>query len=65
MTVVNTGDPAATPSVAASDFTGDAYATTLRGAAQAYRDRLRGGDMGPLPAVLGLIDVLPDRGGSI
>jgi D-xylose transport system permease protein len=55
MTVVNTGGPAANPSVAASDFAGDQYATTLRGAAQAYRDRLRGGDMGPLPAVLGLV----------
>jgi len=55
MTVVNTGGPTANPSMAASDFAGDQYATTLRGAAQAYRDRLRGGDMGPLPAVLGLV----------
>jgi D-xylose transport system permease protein len=55
MTVVNADGPAANPSVAAADFSGDQHATTVRGAFEAYRDRLRGGDMGPLPAVLGLI----------
>lgn len=55
MTVVNADGPAANPSVAATDFSGDQRATTVRGALEAYRDRLRGGDMGPLPAVLGLI----------
>src|SRR4051812_8854049 len=42
-------------SVASSDFTGDARATTLGGATREYLDRLRGGDMGALPAVLGLV----------
>jgi D-xylose transport system permease protein len=53
--VGNVDDVTAGPSVAATDFAGDQRATTLRGAAEAYRDRLRGGDMGPLPAVLGLV----------
>jgi D-xylose transport system permease protein len=55
LSVGNVDDLTAGPSVAATDFAGDQYATTLRGAAEAYRDRLRGGDMGPLPAVLGLV----------
>jgi D-xylose transport system permease protein len=42
-------------SVAGSDFTGDQQASTLGGATRAYVDRLRGGDMGALPAVLGLV----------
>ena len=42
-------------SVAGSDFTGDQRATTVSGATREYVDRLRGGDMGALPAVLGLI----------
>lgn len=42
-------------SVAGSDFSGDQRATTLKGAGREYVDRLRGGDMGALPAVLGLI----------
>ncbi len=44
-----------TSSVAGSDFVGDQRATTLQGAAREYIDKLRGGDMGALPAVLGLI----------
>lgn len=40
---------------AGSGFSGDASATSLSGAARAYVDRIRGGDMGSLPAVLGLI----------
>jgi D-xylose transport system permease protein len=55
LSVGNVDDLTAGPSVAATDFAGDQRATTLRGAAEAYRDRLRGGDMGPLPAVLGLV----------
>ncbi|GAB3592658.1 ABC transporter permease [Angustibacter peucedani] len=42
-------------SVAGADFSGDQHATTLSGAAREYVDKLRGGDMGALPAVLGLI----------
>jgi D-xylose transport system permease protein len=51
MTTTSSGEA----SVAATDFTGDQRATTLRGAGREYVDRLRGGDMGALPAVLGLI----------
>ncbi len=42
-------------SVAGADFSGDQRATTLSGATREYVDRLRGGDMGALPAVLGLV----------
>jgi D-xylose transport system permease protein len=42
-------------SLAGTDFSGDQRATTLQGAGREYLDRLRGGDMGALPAVLGLI----------
>ncbi|WP_426566726.1 sugar ABC transporter permease [Angustibacter sp. McL0619] len=42
-------------SVAGTDFTGDERAVTLGGATREYVDKLRGGDMGALPAVLGLI----------
>jgi D-xylose transport system permease protein len=38
-----------------NDFSGDVHASTLAGAWAEYRDRLRGGDMGALPAVLGLV----------
>lgn len=41
--------------VAGSDFSGDQHATTVKGALKEYVDRVRGGDMGPLPAVLGLV----------
>ncbi|KQX66789.1 sugar ABC transporter permease [Angustibacter sp. Root456] len=47
--------PSGGPSLAGSDFSGDQRATTLQGATREYVDRLRGGDMGSLPAVLGLI----------
>ena len=53
MTNVIEGTPS--PAPAGSDFSGDQRATTVSGAAREYRDRIRGGDMGPLPAVLGLI----------
>jgi D-xylose transport system permease protein len=43
------------PSMADTDFSRDASATTLKGAARDYVDRVRGGDMGALPAVLGLV----------
>ena len=36
-------------------FSGDQSATTLTGAARDYVNRVRGGDMGSLPAVLGLV----------
>ncbi|GAA4353537.1 sugar ABC transporter permease [Angustibacter luteus] len=42
-------------SVAGTDFSGDQRATTVAGATREYVDKLRGGDMGALPAVLGLI----------
>lgn len=43
-------------SLADSDFSGDtATDTTFGGAVRAYLQRVRGGDMGSLPAVLGLI----------
>jgi D-xylose transport system permease protein len=38
-----------------SGFSGDQSATTLSGAARDYVNRVRGGDMGSLPAVLGLV----------
>ncbi len=47
------GTPA--PSMAATDFANDQASATLGESLQAYRDRLRGGDMGALPAVLGLV----------
>lgn len=51
----STATPSGGPDLADSDFSGDAQATTLKGAAKDYVDRVRGGDMGPLPAVLGLV----------
>ena len=50
-----TQDTAPGASVAGQDFAQDIRATTVRGAVQEYVDRLRGGDMGALPAVLGLV----------
>ncbi len=49
----STQDPSTT--LAAADFANDQASATLRQSFQAYVDRLRGGDMGALPAVLGLI----------
>lgn len=46
---------ASATSMSGTDFTGDVHATTVSGALQEYRDRLSGGDMGALPAVLGLV----------
>ncbi|MEQ6903010.1 ABC transporter permease [Nocardioides sp. YIM 152588] len=44
------------PSYAGSDFSGDTHrAATLAEAGRDYVNRLRGGDMGSLPAVLGLL----------
>ena len=43
------------PSLAAADFANDAASASLGESLKAYRDRLRGGDMGALPAVLGLV----------
>ena len=39
--------------LAAAGFADDAASASLGDSFQAYRDRLRGGDMGALPAVLG------------
>ncbi len=41
--------------LAQSDFSGDVRAGTLSGAFRDYLDRLRGGDMGALPATFGLV----------
>ena len=43
------------PSLAATDFANDRASASLGEAFRDYRDRLRGGDMGALPAVLGLV----------
>ena len=53
--MTTTSTPSGGASLAGSDFSGDQRATTLQGAGREYLDRLRGGDMGALPAVLGLI----------
>ncbi|GAA3817381.1 sugar ABC transporter permease [Nocardioides panacisoli] len=54
MTVQST-DPG-TQGVADSDFSGDnRQSVTVRDSVAAYLNRLRGGDMGSLPAILGLI----------
>jgi D-xylose transport system permease protein len=45
----------AAPTLAATDFANDRSSVTLADAGQAYLNRLRGGDMGALPAVLGLV----------
>ncbi|MGL5857693.1 MAG: sugar ABC transporter permease [Angustibacter sp.] len=42
------------PAAPRMPFAADVRATTLAGAWQEYRDRIRGGDVGALPAVLGL-----------
>lgn len=41
--------------IASAGFTGDVGQTSLRGAARAYIAKIRGGDPGALPAVLGLV----------
>ena len=46
---------ATAPSLAAADFANDQASASLGDSFRAYRDRLRGGDMGALPAVLGLV----------
>ena len=43
------------PSLAAADFANDQASASLSQSFRAYIDRLRGGDMGALPAVLGLV----------
>ncbi len=53
MTTHRDGAPA--PSLAATDFANDQASASLSESMKAYRDRLRGGDMGALPAVLGLV----------
>ena len=45
----------ASPSLAASDFSGDSANLTLGESLRAYVDRVRGGDMGALPAIGGLV----------
>ena len=43
------------PTLAAADFANDKASASLGESFRDYRDRLRGGDMGALPAVLGLV----------
>ena len=43
------------PTLAATDFANDQSDLSLGEALRGYRDRVRGGDMGALPAVLGLV----------
>jgi D-xylose transport system permease protein len=53
-----TDSPAGTPAAPPPDaggFSNDASSNTLGEAFKAYVDRIRGGDMGALPAVLGLV----------
>ena len=63
-TTANPSDPAdpgvsSTGGKAASDFAGDSQsAASLGDSARAYVARLRGGDMGSLPAILGLVVLL-------
>ena len=47
--------PTDSPSLAAADFANDAASASLGDSFKAYADRVRGGDMGALPAVLGLV----------
>ncbi|MFY0406802.1 sugar ABC transporter permease [Solicola sp. PLA-1-18] len=51
-------DTQTTPPAADPGFSGDQKATTVSGAVREYVDKIRGGDMGALPAVLGLIVLL-------
>jgi D-xylose transport system permease protein len=51
----DTSSTASAPSLAAADFANDQASASLGDSLRAYRDRLRGGDMGALPAVLGLV----------
>jgi D-xylose transport system permease protein len=57
MTVDTNNQPeSSNPSVAETDFALDSkQTTTLGGAFQAYLNRLKSGDMGSLPAILGLV----------
>ena len=56
MTVQSTDPGSGTQGVAESDFAADSrHSATVGDAVGAYLNRLRGGDMGSLPAILGLI----------
>jgi D-xylose transport system permease protein len=51
-----TGEPATSgQTLAGTDFAGDRASVSLGDSFRAYVDRLRGGDMGALPAILGLV----------
>ena len=52
---MTTSSTAPGSTAAETGFSGDQSATTLSGAARDYLNRVRGGDMGSLPAVLGLV----------
>lgn len=55
-TPTSQADPADSVGLAGSDFSGDAHSSaTIGDAARDYVNRLRGGDMGSLPALLGLV----------
>ncbi|MET0997788.1 MAG: ABC transporter permease [Marmoricola sp.] len=47
--------PEQSQTLAAADFADDRSSMSLAESARAYKDRVRGGDMGALPAVLGLV----------
>ncbi len=54
-TTATSGEDGSGPSLAAVDFANDKASASLGESFRDYRDRLRGGDMGALPAVLGLV----------
>lgn len=55
-TPTSQADPADPVGLAGSDFSGDTHSSaTIGDAARDYVNRLRGGDMGSLPALLGLV----------
>jgi D-xylose transport system permease protein len=59
VTTAKTAPPASRePSMAATDFAGDVGPTSLREAFTNYIGRVRGGDVGMLPALIGLIVLL-------
>jgi D-xylose transport system permease protein len=44
--------------LADSDFSGDRHAQDVRGALREYRDKVRSGDLGAVPAILGLVGLV-------
>ena len=54
-TATDTGPSGTGPSAPAGFDSDNAQAVTIKDSAREYLDRLRGGDMGSLPAILGLV----------